>query len=378
MLDAASLALLLIVLLPERALAAAFRNRKRWRILHATIVGVSFPVLFVHQTPAGIDRTVGPLLLATVLSTFVWLFAELVWRWAEHPGSARTATLWGAVAAVWSLPIGVVPLARDPDHVPFWLIDIFDKFFFGAPMPLLARLHLEAGAGPALEQLTPMLLFLSRSMVGIAFAGNLALVALAYEVLRGKVPSLPPRVSQIEGRVPAPFALLWPIATAYELWFGRIPAWTACQQIGQALCGISGIWILYLFSASRRRLRIAFWSMAAVHVLIPELFWIPCSVGCINAFARLTQFARLYTRVHESVGERIERFLSFVRSMTRPLPVIACLVLVHAPRLYFLDDVWVGRLKRPAPSPAAASATPADMVRIDCEGTSFDIDRYEF
>ncbi len=377
MLDAASLMVLLAVVLPASWLSAAFHHKTAWRRIHLTIVLVAIGALLRHGALRA-DRADVPFVLAAVISTCLWLIAEVAWGWNEKPGSMVTSVAWGGAALAWTVPTFTTAPPRAHDHAAFWLVDVFDKLFFGALVPVLRWLHLDAGARPALVHFADVLVFLSRNLVGIAFAGNLVLVALVYEVLRGRIAGFAPWLSRVEGRVPVPFALLWPIATAYELWFGTNPLWSACQQIGLAACGLSGLWVLYLLSSGSRMLRAAFWAVGAVHVLIPELFWVPCAIGCVNAFARVTVFAQSYTRAHEQIGVRVERGLTWLRKRTRPVPILICLLLVHAPRLYFMRDNWRGGLAEPRPSVAAGSAVGRGMVRVEWPAGAIDIDQYEF
>ncbi|MBK7974523.1 MAG: hypothetical protein IPK07_14995 [Deltaproteobacteria bacterium] len=378
MVDAASLTLLLVVLLPGRWLAWALAHHRGWSRLQAAIVVFTAAMLLRHGFPPEPGRNEVPVMLLAVVTSCLWLAADVWWRWGRGGEGLATTTSWGATAFVWTLPALMVTRPHEPHHAAFWLVDVFDKFYFGALVPALDVVRLGAGARPALAHFTDVLVFLSHNVVGLAFAGNLVLVALVYEVLRGRVPGLAPRLAQLDGRVPVPFALLWPIATAYELWFGVHPVWTVCQQLGRAVCTLSGLWVLYLLSGSSRRLRTSFWAMGAVHVLVPELFWIPCSVGCINAFAPVTTFARAYTRVHELTGERIERALCVLRQATRPLPILIALVVLHGPRLYLMRHGWAESTTAPRTSASLPPTPAAGMVRVECGEVRFDVDRFEF
>lgn len=376
MIDIVSLILLIVVLAPARRLDRVFSGTMRWRRGLAATFAVAFllAALFVDTN----SRATIPLLIPVAALGLLTIFVEFVHRWNRAPRSLATAVVWGGLAIAWALPTLISARPQRDGTVAFWAVDMFNKLFFGLIHPTLLSLGLGAGTGAALAQFSRVLVFLSNHTIGILVAGNLVLAPFVYEMMRSKARGLAPRLVHLEGCVPWPLALAWPIGVAYEQWFGPHPAWRLAQQAGLAACGLSGLWGIYLLSGGVRILRTLFWSAGVLTMLHPQLLWVPCAVGFLNPFLGLSRFAGRYTQLQDRARSRIERGLIRARTVMRPLPVLIGIAAMSIPRGYVEQTAGPSVLGAPEGVSRVSSAPAADVVRVEWDGGRFDIDAFEF
>jgi hypothetical protein len=244
----------------------------------------------------------------------------------------------------------------------------------------MERLGIAQAVPLALDLFSATLVFASTHLVGLAFAGNLVLLLVLYELLRRAAPTLPPRLAALPARLPRRVAIVLALS---HLLVRAAPDATAARfawSMSAALLALAGIRLLYLLACASRALRVLFWATVVVHLVHPELLVVPVALAVADALLDVSGFVRRFTRVGDVDRMRLEQALSRLRTATRPVPVLAALAVVQ------LAPTWVGSgalsgTELPAePAASLAPDEPADpsSARIPVGTGAFTIDRHEF
>ena len=370
--DAATALLVLLALLPRRAVSAGLPPllRHRWAVLGATVLsGV------LAGTGRGAVQL--PILLLNVA-----IFLELVaWLGQDRRPWARWLVYLG-IPALWTSALFVVfPVYQPVDTAQFWFVDLFDKAFLWLLMPVMGALGVEAGAGFVLGYFGETLRFLSNNLMALHYVATLFTVSLIYAVVRSRVPELPAPPRFVDRRVPLAFALLPAAAFAAHAAAPGVAAFGIAWKLAAALFAFRGLALLFLLVSRSPALRAVFWAGLVVVVLHPALLWaagalavLDGALGMSEAAARGGHAARL--------SRRFDVLLEGLARAIRPIVVVGVVLpfAVIPDLVGGVSDDEAAAAPAPRPElPEPAPPAPEGMVRVaTSDGRPLLVDVYEF
>ncbi|MFN7953997.1 MAG: SUMF1/EgtB/PvdO family nonheme iron enzyme [bacterium] len=378
--DAATGVLVLIALLPASVFARVLAGALRWRRAVLAWLVALFALAWITQTD--VPGYLEPLLLLWIAVAAVYPFLELVAVWSSSERAWVRGTMWVGLAALWGLQIILnLPerILEPAGKVAFWQIDAFDKFLLATAGAGLRAFGLDATIPVLVREASPFLVFFGQHLFGFTFAGNLVLVALLYECVRGKAPQLPPRAVAIRGRIPAAVTV---IAIVARISLERAKPWgtalSIAWQMVAAMFAASGAWQLFLLTSGRAWARALFGAGAVTALIHPPLCAVPLVAGVVASLVPLGRRAAADRHADAAVQDELARALARVRRWVRPRVALPLALVLLLPARFLEWDGGTGPGRAPRVPARPAPPLDSSMVRVSTEDGAYDIDRYEF